>query len=347
MTTVQGPKPRVNGPPILMQRVQLRTTKSVAGGTQSVITTAQKKMTNYASDLEKKFEELENPSQQEDQAKNESRQSREEIMRRVNTNKPVSQKDVLEGLLSQKKQPQGSAAIDRIKLVADKNKRRLKKENEALAKICLITQENMITNDDRFEKEIVELKKELDGAIERKIVNEIPAMGKLRATTNIIQEEIAQLRGVAQRQADYELATLTEAFQRQLAAKQEELRELTEASKNTSGEWTIKNNDLQEELKTLMAKIETSTSLNNSLEERNKFLRIEFEAQADDTSILEREFNNAKTKKFRIEDTDRRAGGRTRTSYGGCACELRNAKLCDRRPINRNNIRSYSRGTYP
>eukprot|EP00760_Papus_ankaliazontas_P036199 PhM_4_TR8241/c0_g1_i1/m.102178 len=216
----------------------------------------------------------------------------------------AAQVDVIETLMSggQKKNMSSSAQIDQVRAVAEKNKRRLRKENEALAKISLVTQENMITNDERFGVELRQLKEQLDESVERKLLSQSDVMAGLRSTNNIIQGEIAQLRGVAERQAQQELDTLKEAFQRQLEDKKRELEELIESGKNSSGEWTKRNNALQDELKVLVQKTEACTSLNTKLEDRNKHLRIEFEAQADDTGILESEFHRAKLKNQQLRE---------------------------------------------
>lgn len=302
MSTVPATASRINGPTILMQRMSQTRQVKTSGGARGPAGTlhdergSKRPVVNYVDRLKEMFALAEGKDLDDDILRSKEVKAKREGVKNVRD----AQRDVLENLMgagtTRGKSPQTSASpqIDQVRSVAEKFKRRLKKENEALAKICLVTQENMITNDERFEKELGEVKQQLDEAVMRKAITEAPAMSQLRVTNGLIQEEIAQLKGVAERQAQQELATLKAAFQKQLDAKKQELLEVTENSKNNSGEWSLKNSELQDELKSLLIKTDACTVLNNKLEDRNRFLRIEFEAQADDTWILEKEYNSAR-----------------------------------------------------
>eukprot|EP01065_Artemidia_motanka_P009525 TRINITY_DN14887_c0_g2_i1.p1 TRINITY_DN14887_c0_g2~~TRINITY_DN14887_c0_g2_i1.p1 ORF type:complete len:452 (+),score=184.08 TRINITY_DN14887_c0_g2_i1:35-1357(+) len=177
----------------------------------------------------------------------------------------------------------------------------LNKQNKSLRDIAEITQENAIINDARYAAAVRSLKKQLDHALLQRL-DAGDVMSDLRGINMQIQDEIARLKGVAHKQAQDEKEVLEEAFKRQIDAKQEELRQERLSGHNKTDEWVTRNRKRQQELDHMLQTTEAKHLVHRKLEQRNKALRVEYSAQADDKSLLLKECDAERAKNQRLKD---------------------------------------------
>eukprot|EP01062_Namystynia_karyoxenos_P081600 TRINITY_DN9001_c0_g1_i1.p1 TRINITY_DN9001_c0_g1~~TRINITY_DN9001_c0_g1_i1.p1 ORF type:complete len:575 (+),score=277.63 TRINITY_DN9001_c0_g1_i1:90-1814(+) len=178
------------------------------------------------------------------------------------------------------------------------------KEQKNIANLWAIdgvTQENAIINDARYAATVRVLKRQLDHALLQRLDGG-EKMASLRSVNMEIQQEIARLKGVAQKQAQDEKEVLEQAFLKQIRAKQEELKQEKQQGNNKTEEWVTKNRKRQQELDQMLQTTEAKHVVHRKLELRNKALRVEYSAQGDDKALLLRESRAEKTRNQRLKD---------------------------------------------
>lgn len=183
----------------------------------------------------------------------------------------------------------------------EKEKSRLQKENEMLREVALIAQQTSIINENRFLDEIRSLEGKLQNAVMSRI-NDSEKMNTLRLHNRKIQDEIANMRGVAERQAQVEKDNLVRAFQKQIELKAAELEEERRSGQNTTGEWVSKNQELQEQINNVLHSTETKHVTNRALIEQNKVLTVEYKAQADDEKYLKRQLDAVRSQNASLKE---------------------------------------------
>ena len=87
----------------------------------------------------------------------------------------------------------------------EKEKLRLQKENETLREVAMIAQQTSLINESRFQEEIRSLEYKLEAAVLARL-NDSEKMNALRLYNRKIQDEIANMRGIAERQAQVQIA---------------------------------------------------------------------------------------------------------------------------------------------
>eukprot|EP00756_Hemistasia_phaeocysticola_P028035 Hpha_TRINITY_DN16152_c3_g13::TRINITY_DN16152_c3_g13_i1::g.6127::m.6127 len=177
----------------------------------------------------------------------------------------------------------------------------LHKQNKALKDIADVTQENGIINDARYAAAVKNLKRQLDHALLQRL-DTSDEMAGLRRVNMSIQDEIARLKGVAQKQAQDEKEILEAGFRKQIDAKQEELRQERLSGHNKTDEWVSKNKKRQQELDNMLQNTEAKHLVHRRLEQRNKALRVEYLAQGDDKELLLKECSVERNKNARLKD---------------------------------------------
>jgi hypothetical protein len=172
--------------------------------------------------------------------------------------------------------------------MAEKSIQKLRSENEALEKIALLLQENSIDNDARYEEALMSLRAQLEFASTfRQDGSEALAVVDERMLR--IQECIEQLVSTAERNSSLEHGGLKAAFDKQLEEQRCTLERVRENGKNTTHEWRTKNEEMQRSLEGFLEATQAAYAKNQSLQKESQRLRVEYEAQAGDHEMLERQ----------------------------------------------------------
>eukprot|EP01006_Ploeotia_vitrea_P029916 TRINITY_DN62379_c0_g1_i1.p2 TRINITY_DN62379_c0_g1~~TRINITY_DN62379_c0_g1_i1.p2 ORF type:complete len:574 (-),score=80.80 TRINITY_DN62379_c0_g1_i1:2285-4006(-) len=191
--------------------------------------------------------------------------------------------------------------VENLIAMQEKETKRLRKENEHLREIAMITQQNSLINEQRFADEITALESQLDSAVLARL-DDGEKMNSLRLTNKQIQDEIANMRGIAENQAEVEKSNLIKAFTKQIEMKAVELEDERRSGQNTTGEWIAKNKELQDLLDDMLDGVEAKHDANKILLEKNKALQVEYKAQEDDHTLLQRELELARKRNISLKD---------------------------------------------
>eukprot|EP00668_Euglena_longa_P011843 GGOE01014263.1.p1 GENE.GGOE01014263.1~~GGOE01014263.1.p1 ORF type:complete len:634 (-),score=199.69 GGOE01014263.1:117-1874(-) len=174
--------------------------------------------------------------------------------------------------------------------IQEKEKARLQAENDMLREVALIAQQTSLLNESRLHEEMRSLEAKLHAAVTN-CLEDSEKMNTIRLHNRRIQDGIASMRGIAERQAQVEKDNLVRAFHKQIELKALELEEERRSGQNTTGEWVAKNQELQEQINTILNTTEDKHDINKALIEQHKALTVEYKAQAEDDAFLKKQFD--------------------------------------------------------
>eukprot|EP00667_Euglena_gracilis_P005177 EG_transcript_5207 len=180
--------------------------------------------------------------------------------------------------------------IEALIEVQEKEKARLQSENDVLREVALIAQQTSLLNESRLHEEMRSLEAKLQAAVAG-CLDDSEQMNAIRLHNRRIQDEVANMRGIAERQAQVEKDNLVRAFNKQIELKASELEEERRSGQNTAGEWVAKNQELQDQINTILNTTEAKHDINKALIEQHKALTVEFKAQAEDEVFLKKQFD--------------------------------------------------------
>ena len=185
--------------------------------------------------------------------------------------------------------------IDAWLSIAERNNRKLRKENEALEQLAHLAQEGCIDNDAKYEEAIDALRTDLELAT---IVRQDNSEGirNINESVALIQDCIEDICDTAKQQVQMEHANLQAAFERQVTRQDVRLSEVKESGKSTTEEWRAKNKQVQEELLATLTRMEELHDEKKGLQRVHQTLRVNYEAQATDSETLEMTLKQAARK---------------------------------------------------
>ena len=185
--------------------------------------------------------------------------------------------------------------------LAERNNRKLRKENDALARVAQLTQENCINNDARYDETVNSLRAELEyTTLYRQ--DSAETLNYVWEAVGSIQDRIVHLKTTGERQAQADFTKMKKELEELLDQRTQELEQVRQYGSNTTGEWVEKNKTLQEEVERLLYKTDDAYAKNKELLTAHKQLQVEHDAQVDDGRVLEKQFHQASLHHQRLKD---------------------------------------------
>jgi hypothetical protein len=191
--------------------------------------------------------------------------------------------------------------VDEWAQLADKHNRKLRKENEVLAKIAAITQEAALNNDQRYAEAVSALKAQLEyTGLYRS--SDTPTMGYVREAIADIQDRLAEIQTTSQRQADTRLTNIRSAMEAEVTSHHESLEAARVSGQNTTAKWLQLCKELQQKLGEVLQATDAEYERHKSLSRNHQRLRIENDAQADDAVLLARQWGLVSAEHHRLKE---------------------------------------------
>ena len=176
--------------------------------------------------------------------------------------------------------------IDAWLSIAERNNRKLRKENEALEQMAHLAQEGCIDNDAKYSEAIDALRSDLELATLVRQDNS-ETIKNVNQSVGLIQDCIEDVCETAKQQVQLECSNLQAAFERQVERQDVRLAEVKESGKSTTEEWRVRNQQVQEELLATLTHMEELHDEKSSLQRIHQTLKVNYEAQATDSETLE------------------------------------------------------------
>uniref|UniRef100_A0A7S1JAK0 Uncharacterized protein n=1 Tax=Eutreptiella gymnastica TaxID=73025 RepID=A0A7S1JAK0_9EUGL len=164
-----------------------------------------------------------------------------------------------------------------IELV-EKERRELEMENQRLRDIINLRQECSIRREEKCQQEILDLKRRLDGSV-MSGYDEGTLMSKLKGVNEDIQDEVHQLKGIIESQAEVEKMNLIRTFRVKMHELKKQLAEEQQVNYTGAQEWIEKNKVLQYDLDVATRDLNQLKEKNKQLVLENKELKVAFQNQ--------------------------------------------------------------------
>lgn len=176
--------------------------------------------------------------------------------------------------------------IDAWLSIAERNNRKIRKENEALEQMAHLAQEGCIDNDAKYSEAIDALRSDLELATLVRQDNS-ETIKNVNQSVGLIQDCIEDVCETAKQQVQLECSNLQAAFERQVERQDVRLAEVKESGKSTTEEWRVRNQQVQEELLATLTHMEELHDEKSGLQRIHQTLKVNYEAQATDSETLE------------------------------------------------------------
>lgn len=185
--------------------------------------------------------------------------------------------------------------------VAERNNRKLRRENDTLGKLAQVAQENCIDNDSKYEEVLADLRANVElAAIIRR--NDDPNLKLMQTQFEVIDRRIDDICETAKEQVAVEYVNLKNAFEKQVDKQAEKLKVIKESGKTTTEQWRQRNSEVQEGLLNVMQRLIDADEEKKILEKDLQKLRVAFGAQDNDGPLLEKEFTKASARHRQLKE---------------------------------------------
>jgi len=183
----------------------------------------------------------------------------------------------------------------------EKERRELEMENQRLRDIINLRHECSLRREEKCQNEISDLKARLDGAVVSGY-DETTLMVKLKTVNQDIQDEVHQLKGIIESQAEVEKMNLIRAFRVKMHELKKHLTEEKHVNYTGAQEWIEKNKILQHDLDMATRDLNQLKEKNKQLIGDNKNLKVAYQNQEQERNAMIKSITTIRKENQRLED---------------------------------------------